>query len=215
MGDIAIAQADLQTVLQQVAEIEGQKLQVRRDRLSGITAGLQELGETIFDIRQRIDATEDTLDRLSIRAPVSGRIVGLELSTLGEIVAGGQRLMEIVPDDGTLAIEARVHPNDIDQVFEGSAARVRLTAYNFRTTPIVTGVVTHVSADSLADERSGETYFRADVKLDNDALDALPDVEIQPGMPAQVMIATGEQTLADYLLRPITGGLEIALTESN
>ncbi|MDT8853482.1 HlyD family type I secretion periplasmic adaptor subunit [Paracoccaceae bacterium Fryx2] len=213
-GDILVTQTQMQTVYQQIAEIEARQLQVRRDRLKEITQDRQAVNETIDDLRQRIQAASDIAERLTIRAPQSGRVVGLRVNTVGGVIEGGQDLMEIVPRDAGHVIEVQVRPQDINQVVQGGAARVRLSAYNFRTTPTVDGEVTHVSADSFTDPKSGRPYFKVDVRILPGQLEALDHVEAVPGMPAQVMIATGEQTMADYLLGPILGGFEVALSES-
>lgn len=214
MGDISIAETQLQTTLQQVAEVEERKLQVRRDRLIKITEAREANAEVIFDARQRISAAQDVRERLTLRAPVSGRVMALRVNTLGEVIEPGAELLQLVPSEGPVVIEVRVHPGDINQVHEGGEARVRLTAYNYRTTPLVRGWVTHVSADTFKDPTTGAPFFRAEVVLDEAEMATLPEVETLMGMPAQVMIATGEQTLADYLLTPILGGMEVALSEN-
>lgn len=213
-GDILVTQTQMQTVMQQIVEIEARQIQVRRDQLKVITEGRQEVDQAILDLRQRIAAAEDVARRLTIRAPQSGRVVNLQINTVGGVIAEGQELLEIVPSDADYVIEVRVRPSDINEVHEGSSARVRLTAYNFRTTPTVDGTVTNVSADSFTDAKTGQTYFKADVRVLPGQLEALGHVEAVPGMPAQVMIATGEQTIADYLLNPILGGYEVALSEN-
>lgn len=215
IGDIAVTQTNLQATQQQIAEIEARKLQVRRDRLGKITEAREAISETIFDIRQRIDAAEDTLRRLTIVAPRAGRVMGLQVNTLGAVLGDGERLAEIVPEDSPLVIEVRISPDDINQVHEGGRARVRLTAYNYRTTPMIGGWVTHVSPDIFTDQTTGMPYYKADVVLDQEEFAKVPNVQALAGMPAQVMIATGEQTLADYLLRPIIGGMEVALIEND
>ncbi len=213
-GNAGVTESQLQSVLQQIAEIEGRKLQVRRDYLKDITEGRQQVNQQIFDIRQRLDAEKDVLDRLTIRAPRPGRIVGLAVNTIGSVIAPGQRLMEIVPDDAGYVIEAKVSPNDVNQVTEGGPARVRLTAYNYRTTPLVEGIVTAVSADTLVDAGSGALFFQVDIRIKPGQLEPLDHVKVVPGMPAQVMISTGEQTLANYMLSPVMGSYERALTEN-
>ncbi len=213
-GNAGVTESQLQSVLQQIAEVEGRKLQVRRDYLREITEGRQQVNQQIFDIRQRLGAEKDVLDRLTLHAPRPGRIVGLSVNTLGSVIAPGQRLMEIVPDDAGYVIEVKVSPNDVNQVTEGGHARVRLTAYNYRTTPLVDGTVTAISADSLVDADSGAPFFQVDVRILPGQLEALDHVNIVPGMPAQVMIATGEQTLANYMLSPVMGSYERALTEN-
>jgi len=213
-ADMATAEAQLQTVSQQMAEVEERKLQVRRDRMGAISGARQTASAAVQDLRERLLAADDVRDRLTLRAPVAGRVMGLALTTKGAVVNPGAPLLRIVPENAPLAVEANVHPNDINEVHEGDLARVRLTAYNYRTTPMVTGRVTRVSPDSFVDPETRQPFFRVRVVLDEAALAELPGVELLMGMPAQVMITTGEQTLADYLLEPILGGLEVALTES-
>lgn len=213
-GELAVTETQAQSVLQQIAEIQERQLQVRRDRLIDISKARQVNSDMIADLRQRIDAAQDVADRLTIRAPRAGRVMDLRINTIGEVVDGGAQLLEIVPDTGDYVLQVKISPGDINQVAEGGDARVRLTAYNFRTTPTVTGKVTHVSADSFVDTRTGQPYFLADVRVDDGQIAALPKVELLLGMPAQAMISTGEQTLADYLLRPVLGGFEVALSES-
>lgn len=213
-GNSGVTESQLQAILQQIAEVEARKLQVRRDYLKEITEGRQQVNERIFEIRQRLASAQDVVDRLTIRAPRPGRIVGLQVNTLGSVISAGQKLMELVPDDAGYVIEVRVNPNDVNQVTEGGRARVRLTGYNYRTTPMVEGVVTAVSADSLVDQATGSPYFQVDIRIKPGQLEHLDGVDILPGMPAQVMIATGEQTLANYLLSPVVGGYERALIEN-
>ena len=213
-GNAGVTQSQLQSVLQQIAEIEARKLQVRRDYLKEITQGRQQVNEAVFEIRQRLASAQDVVDRLVVRAPRSGRIVDLQINTLGSVIAPGQKLMEIVPDDAGYVIEVRVSPNDVNQVHQGGPARVRLTAYNYRTTPMVDATVTALSADSFVDPTTGGTYYKADVHILAGQLEQLAEVDIVPGMPAQVMISTGEQTLADYIISPVLGSFERALIEN-
>lgn len=213
-GDIAVTGTQLQTTLQQIAEVEARKLQVRRDRLNRIAEARDTVQEQIFDLRQRIAAAQDTLDRTRITAPTSGRVMGLQVNTPGAVLGEGQVLAGIVPADSPLVVEVKVSPADINQVHQGGEARVRLTAYNYRTTPMVRGWLTHVSPDIFSDPKTGAPFYRAEITLDAAEMTHLPGVEMLAGMPAQVMIATGEQTLADYLLRPVLGGIEVALSEN-
>lgn len=213
-GNIGVAQSQLQQIYQQIAEVEARKLQLRHDRLQAIAEDRQKINEDIFDIRQQLATAQDVVDRLVIRAPKDGRIVGLGINTQGSVIASGQKLMEIVPAETGYVIEVRLNPNDVNQVAEGGTARVRLTAYNARTTPLIDATVTALSADSLVGEMSGAPYFRAEVALNAAQVAALPDVEIVPGMPAQVMIATGTRTVTDYLIGPLVAGYDRALAES-
>lgn len=215
IGDLSVLESQLDSVRQRIAEIEQRILQVRRDRASGLSAEQQQVKERIFDIRQRIVANQDVKDRSVVRAPVTGRVLGLSVTGPGEVIQDGEDIMKIVPDGASYIVEGRIRPEDVDQVAEGNVARVRLTAYNFRTTPPVEGTVSHVSADSLTDLQTGLSYYQANVRISDEALAALPGVDVQPGMPAQIMIATGEQTVANYILGPIFAGFNSALRESN
>jgi len=213
IGDIGQSEFNMQSVYQQIAEIEERILQVQRNRNLAIADGVQALTEEIIDIRQRLDLAREIAERLVIKAPISGRIVGFELNTIGEIIQPGQTILEIVPENSTYIVEARVSPSDIDEVFSGGTARVRLTSYSFRTTPPVEGVVSYVSAGSFFDTSSDQAFYRVNIEIDEMSLAELPNVQIIPGLPVQVMIATGELTVLTYILNPILSGLETAMLE--
>ncbi|MFX0543661.1 HlyD family type I secretion periplasmic adaptor subunit [Roseovarius sp. S4756] len=212
-GDIGKTEADLMDLRQRRSEVEQRILQVRRDQLLEIAANRQSVQDRLFDIRQRMSAMKDVQERLAITAPASGQVLGLNINTLGEVIEPGQVLLEIVPEDVEYVIEAQVRPADVDEVVLGQTARVRLTAYSFRTTAPVTGEVVYVSGDSFTDANTSAQFYRVDIKVPDSEFAALPGVHVQPGMPAQVMLETGEQTLVDYMLNPVLGGLETGLTE--
>lgn len=215
LGDLGVVDSQIESVRQRISETSERILQVRRERATRISAERQAIKQEIFEIRQRLVANDNVRERALIRAPVSGRVLGLKIQAPGEVIGEGQRIMQIVPRNAVFIAEGRVRPADVDQVSEGMPVRVRLTAYNFRTTPPVTGTVRHVSADAMTDEASGQNYYLVKVAVSDEDLASLPDVEIQPGMPAQLMITTGEQTVADYLLSPVLAGVETALRESD
>ena len=139
-------------------------------------------------------------------------MVGLAVFTQGGVVAPGQRLMDIVPEEDSLVIEARVAPTDIDSVAAGLPARVHLTSFSLLSTPPLDGRVQRVSADSFTDERTGAAWYEARVVLDPDQ-PALAGLRLMPGMPAEVMIVTGANTPLEYLLKPILVSLRRALRE--
>jgi len=157
----------------------------------------------------QLRAAEDVIARSSIRAPIAGTVVGLQVHTSGGVVKAGEPLLSIVPRDEPLVIEARVDPNDIDIVHKGLPAQVRLTPFNARMVPPIPASVVWVSADSLNDKNTGASYYLARVKLTK-----LPrDVQLYPGMPAEVMILTGERTFMSYLAAPITRSFRRAFRE--
>ena len=157
-------------------------------------------------------AARDELRRTRVAAPVSGTVVNLRVFTRGGVVREGQRLMDIVPAGNDLVIEARVPPTEIDVVYPDLPAQVRLTAFSLLTTPPLNGTVLRVSADRFTDDRTGIAYYEAQVGIDPGQPE-LEDLKLQPGMPADVMIITGERTALDYLLKPIVASFGRALRE--
>jgi HlyD family secretion protein len=147
-----------------------------------------------------------------VTAPVDGTVVDLKIKTSGGVVGPGEPLMDIVPAAAELLLEARVAPVDIDEVHPGLEAQVHLLAYKSRDLPRVRGSVREVSADRLEDPATRQPYYLARVAVDRGSLPA--GVVLSAGMPADVMIVTGERTLLDYLTRPITDALRRGLRES-
>ncbi|GHF69163.1 HlyD family type I secretion periplasmic adaptor subunit [Seohaeicola zhoushanensis] len=215
IGDVNVLSAQMDGLEERMSETRERMLQVKRDRARALSEQRQQVKSLLFDIRQRIIANEDVRRRLLVRAPAAGRVIDLGFTAPGEVIRPGEDILKIVPEGASYVVEGQIRPEDVDQVQEGDKARVRLTAYNFRTTPPVEGEVSYVSADSFTDNRTGGTFFKVHVRVSDHALDNLPGVEIAPGMPAQVMIATGEQTVVNYLMGPIIHGIETAMRESD
>jgi len=159
-------------------------------------------------------AAKDVLRRTELTAPVDGVVVGLRFHTAGGVIQPGESVLDLVPIGGHLVIEARVQPDDIDVVQAGQGAQVRVTAFNQRDLPAMEGTVVTVSADSLVDERTGEPYYVAQIKINDEEIGKLGEYEMQPGMPAEVMIRTGARTMFDYLLEPLLSTLRRAMRES-
>ncbi|MEL6977881.1 MAG: HlyD family type I secretion periplasmic adaptor subunit [Pseudomonadota bacterium] len=165
------------------------------------------------DLEERAAAARDQRARLEIRAPVGGVVVGRAVNTLGAVARPGETLLEIVPEDEDLFLESRVRPQDIDALAPGQVARVRLSAFNQRTTPELNGAVRHISADALSDPASGALYYRVTIALPDEERARLGDLELLPGMPAEVLILTPARTAAQYMMRPITDSLQRAWRE--
>ena len=145
--------------------------------------------------------------------PIDGEVTGLEVFTVSGVVEPGAKLMDIVPINDELIVEARVSLQDIDVVHRGLTATVRLTAFGARSVPPVTGVVQTVSADRFDDERTGDAYYKARIKIDEEQISLLEDVTLTPGMPADVLIVTGSRTFLSYLFKPITDSMNKAFRE--
>ncbi|HSK41659.1 MAG TPA: HlyD family type I secretion periplasmic adaptor subunit [Arenibaculum sp.] len=198
---------------QQIAEMEQQIIELRHQRLKEVTGELQTIQAEIADQLQRLRDAADVLDRLDIRAPRSGIVVGLNFHTSGGVIGPGEPILDIVPQEDRLLVEARVRPEDIDDIRLGLPAQVRLTAYSARRTPTLDGKVVRVSADRLDEPRTGASYFETLVAIDPASLDRLPEVSLSPGMPAEVLIVTGERTAFDYALSPVTDAINRAFRE--
>lgn len=146
-------------------------------------------------------------------APVGGTVVSLTVHTEGAVIRPGETVMEIVPKNDKLEVEAHVRPQDADDIYVGQPAKVSLGAYKQRRLPMITGEVTNMSADRLVDEKSGQTYFIASVSVDRAVLRQYPDVRVVPGMPVEVAIETGTQTPLDYFVDPIRAVLRRGMRE--
>ncbi len=153
------------------------------------------------------------LVRRAIVSPIAGTVVNLRFFTPGGVIRPGDPIMDIVPLDDQLVIEAQIRPIDIDVVRPGLAAQVRLTAFKQRTTPTLEGRVVYVSADRLIDAASGAAYFTARIEIPAAALARLVGVALYPGMPAEVMVVTGRRTALEYLLAPLTESFGRAFRE--
>ena len=207
--------AEITRVEQSIGETELQLAQLREQRASDGAEGLRDMQTRIADVLPRLRAAKETLELTVVRAPASGHVLNLTQFTIGGVVQPGERLMDIVPSGTPLIIEAQVKPEDIDEVAPGQAARVQLRAYNSRDVPPIAATVRTVSADRTFDERTGTSYFTAQLTVDPAKLAELAaadsSVRLAPGMPAEVMISTGDRTILDYLLKPITASVDRAM----
>lgn len=211
MGDIGDAK---ERIARAVEQING----VRKTAIKTAVEQMHEVRGELADVRERMLSAKGVLDRVRITAPVSGVVVKLRYHTRGGVVEAGKNIMELLPLKDELIIEARLRPQDIDSVKRGQKAMVRLTALNQRISPMVSGDVIYLSADTLADEKKSQQVGPTDiylvrVKLNNEEALALPDFSPTPGMPAEVYIKTTERTFFQYIVRPIYDSMSRAFRE--
>ena len=211
-GERALNQAQVARLAEASGEARLQIVRLGNARRTEVTTELREVETRLADLDERVAAARDVLARTRVPAPATGTVVGLDVFTRGAVVAPGQRLMDIVPAGEHLVIKARVAPTDIDSVTVGLPAEVRLTAFSLLTTPALDGHVTRVSADAFANEHTGVSWYEAHVALDPEQ-PTLADLNLVPGMPAEVMIITGASTPLQYLLKPILTSFRRALRE--
>ena len=186
---------------------------MRNEYLKEVTDLLREAQVQMSSLQEQMSAAEDISQRLDIVAPVAGKVTGLKFHTRGGVIAPGEQVMDVVPLDDLMVVEARINPQDIDVVHRGLPARVRLTAYKTRQVPPFESEVLDISADRFQDKVTGETYYLARVGINPESIAEYPEVELYPGMPAEVLIVTGERTLMQYLFAPITDSFYRAMRE--
>ncbi|WP_404406572.1 HlyD family type I secretion periplasmic adaptor subunit [Pelagibacterium halotolerans] len=207
-------------LLAQIAGIEGQIAEARLQILQ-ITSTLQgEVANEIAEVQSQIAelseervAAEEQLRRIAITAPQTGIVHELAIHAPGAVVAAGEPLMVIVPLNDDLVVDARIQPQDIDQVQVGQTAKLRLSALNQRTTPEIGGLVVRVGADLSADAQTGMSFYAVRIAIPSDEIARLDGVSLLPGMPAEAFIETGERTALTYLTKPLTDQIARAFRE--
>ncbi len=205
--------AELAKTRQRASELELRVLAQRNSYVQSAADELKETSTRLFDLEERLRPSKDASDRQRIAAPIAGEVVGMRVFSPGSVVGPREVLMEIVPEDKTLVVEARIRPEDINHVRAGSPAEVRLTAYQTRTTPLVAGNVNYVSADRMVDPQSGAPYYVVNVDVSAGALADAGNLRMQAGMPAEVYIRTDSRTAFDYMLAPVTAYLRRGMRE--
>lgn len=211
MGEIGDAKERISRAMEQ---ING----VRKTAIKTAVEQMHEVRGELVDVRERMQSAKGVLDRTTIRAPVKGVVVKLRFHTRGGVVEPGKPIMELLPLNEPLIIEARVRPQDIDSVKHGQEAMVRLTALSQRVTPMVSGDVIYLSADTVADEKKSQQTGPSDiyvvrVRLHNAEVARIPGFHPTPGMPAEVFVKTTERTFFQYIMKPIEDSMSRAFRE--
>jgi len=212
-GELAANEQRIVAVGEQIIEAGLQITSLREERARAVSEELREVQTLAAELDQRMHKSDAQVGRKDLVAPQDGVVVNSRYFTSGGVIAPGAEVMDIVPAEDKLVVEARVRPLDIDIVRTGLPAIVRLVAFKQRSTPTLGGTVIRVSADALSDQRTGEIYFLASVEVPLEELARVPHVELYPGMPVDVAIVTGERTLFAYLAQPFTDSLAHAFRE--
>ncbi|MDE3059632.1 MAG: HlyD family type I secretion periplasmic adaptor subunit [Pseudomonadota bacterium] len=209
-------EAEIAKAKQTIAETEADIASDRGDFESKHASELRDAQAQIAELRKKLLTASDVASRTLITAPVAGIVTGLKYHTAGGVIQPGAPVMDIVPQDDQLVIEAQVRPNDIAQVHAGLDARIIFPAYKMRSTPKVPGKVTLVSADKFTDEHAAQpqSWYTARIEVDKEFLSRLQrPIELYPGMPAEVLISTGSRSFLSYLFRPISDSMNRAFRE--
>ena len=205
-GDLAQTRSEIAKLKEQISETRTQQLLREKELQKEILQRYVETKSLISDLRSKIIANQDTLDRTNIVAPIDGTVVGLSLHTVGGIVSPSNPVLEIIPHNSKLLVIAQVQITDIDKVKNGLLTDIMFSAFNLKQVHVIQGKVIHVSADSFIDEVSGMPYYEAKIEVNEKGVETLKENNfvLVSGMPAQVMINLGDRTALSYLLKPFT-----------
>ena len=210
-GQQAAMEAEYARAGEGIGETKMQSLSVTKERLEQIESDLKDTQSKLSETLPKLVATREQLEHSLVRAPATGQVVGLQVFTVGGVVAPGQKLMDVVPDGKELVIQAQLAPTDADDAYPGQKAQIRFLSIHNRSLPLFTGTVRTVSADSFTDEKSGKSYFRAEIVVPQAELNRVRSVlgqgELRPGLPVQAVLKVRSRTALEYLIEPLSGAL--------
>ncbi|GFM53611.1 HlyD family type I secretion periplasmic adaptor subunit [Pseudomonas cichorii] len=197
----------------QINETHLQILQINKDFNSEVTKNLTDIQTKNYDLEEKSAALADRLKRIIIRSPDDGMVIGMTVHTVGGVIRQATPLLDVVPSVSDLIVEAQVATNDINRIAIGKLADIRFSAFNNATTPVIQGVVTSISADRLTDEKNGLPYYLIKTNVTPEGLKKLGDKKLLSGMPAEILINSGERTLLQYLLQPARDAIAESMIE--
>jgi protease secretion system membrane fusion protein len=196
-----------------VAELRQKAIARQQDYRKEVETQLAEVSREVPGDAEKYRAAKDDLGRTDIKSPATGQVVGLAFQTVGGVIGPGQKLMDIVPEDQALLVEARVAPHLIDRVHKDLPVDVRFSSFAHTPQLVVGGKVASVSADLLTDPQSGAGYYLARIGVTAEGYKMLGKRQLQPGMPVEVIFLTGERSMLTYLLSPLTKRLAASMKE--
>lgn len=208
-------QADIAQARQRIVELELKTASLRNSFAQEAASELKQTTAQVFDLQERLRPSVDASVRQNVTAPISGEVVDLKITTVGAVIGPRDPILEILPENPDLIIEARIRTEDINYVRNGADADVRLIAFKQRITPVVQGKVVYVSADRLVDKTSATPmpYYAVHVRVTPEALKKAGDLTLQAGMPAEVFIKSTERTALQYLFDPISAYMRRSMRE--
>ena len=213
----AAMSAEMARASEGMGESRMQALSVESTSQEDVAKEMRETQSRLSEVLPKLVAAREQLQRNRIRSPASGQVVGLSVFTVGGVVAPGQTMMDIVPDNKSLVIRAQVSPGDADELYPNQSAQVRFSTIHDRNVPLVDAKVKTVSADSFHDEKTGMSYFTAEVEVPRAELDSIQKLlgrgQLLPGLPVEVVMAVRKRTALQYLLDPLTANFWRAFRE--
>lgn len=196
-----------------VAELKQRIIVRQQEYRKDVEAQLAEVGREVPGDEEKYRVSKGDLGRIAIKSPATGQVVGLAFQTVGGVIGPGQKLMDIVPEDQTLLVEARVAPHLIDRVTKDLPVDVRFSSFAHTPQLVVQGKVVSISGDLLVDQHSGAGYYLARVAVTPEGYKKLGKRQLQPGMPVEVVFITGERSMLTYLLNPLTKRIAASMNE--
>ena len=212
-GVIGHSISDTAKAQSSIGEMKIQIQQLRQKFQEDIASSLLEVRQKIADARERVTVAGDVLNRVEIVAPLDGTVQNLKVFTVGQVLRPAETLLEIVPDEEPLVVNAQFAPNDIDSVYGGQQAEIRFPAFHSREIPVMMGRIESVSHDRLMDEQTRQFYFLGVISLDRSDIPEEYRPRIRPGMPAEVIVASGERTVLSYIVSPLSESLRKSFRE--
>ncbi len=207
-GREAAMAAEVARASEGMGESRMQSITISATNLQDVATELRDTQSKLSEVLPRLIAAREQLQRAMVRSPATGQVVGLTVFTVGGVVSPGQTLMEVVPANKHLVIQAQVDPRGADDVYPGQEAQVRFTSVDDRTLPLLTGRVRTISADSFSDDKTGLSFFRAEVEVGPAELEkvrgALGRGKLRPGLPVEVVLSVRKRTALQYLLEPLS-----------
>lgn len=205
--------ANMGRIQNSIAEIKLKQLTRRQDFQREIATQLTDIQKETRALSERLESFRFDVANSTIKAPIDGMVVGLNVHTVGGVVQAGQPLMDVVPTNEPLIIEAQIDPSMSAKVHPGMPVDINFVALNQNKTPVIDGQVETFSADRIVDQKTGMSYFLARVKVSDAGMKKIGQQKILPGMPVSVVIKSGERTMLQYLVKPLTDRLHFAFTE--
>lgn len=211
-GVVGRSVADKAKAQGSIGETNLQIQQVRKQFLEDVNTQILEARQKISDLRQRFVVANDVFDRLVVRAPLAGYVQNQKVFTVGAVIQSGQPLLDIIPVDEPLIVQARVSPLDVESVRATMQAEVRFPSFKARDFPVIFGKIRSISSDRFLDEASGQSYFLALIEVDDSKIEHGQE-RLTAGLPVEVIVPTGERTVLDYLVDPLTERLRKSFRE--
>ncbi|WP_256594275.1 HlyD family type I secretion periplasmic adaptor subunit [Pseudomonas sp. 43mfcvi1.1] len=211
--EVAESQSGIAQARVNIDEARLKILQLKKAFASEVAGLLGDARTKVYELRERLATLQDRDQRTDILAPESGMVMGMTVHTLGAVVSPGTALLDIVPANEELIVEAQVSPMDIDRIALGKLADIRFSAFKSSTTPVIEGRLVQISADRLINKDTGTAYYLARVALTDKGRQTLGNLTLVPGMPVEVLVNTGARTLLQYLMQPASNVFARSLIE--